>query len=67
MSIPDIDMEDFNECFDNWLFDSDDNAAGGLVGDDMASAAVPDTDDSDAEISVDDYDEGAENIWVQDT
>ncbi|XGW14139.1 hypothetical protein V3C99_000441, partial [Haemonchus contortus] len=67
MSIPDIDMENFNESFDNWLFDSDGNAAGGLDGDDMASAIVPDTDDSDAEISVDDYDEGAENTWVKDT
>ncbi|VDO21758.1 unnamed protein product [Haemonchus placei] len=50
MSIPDIDMEDFNGSFDNWLLDS-------------APSVVPDTDDSDAEIPDDDFDEGAENTW----
>nr|CDJ86837.1 similar to piggyBac-derived 2 (AGAP012114-PA) [Haemonchus contortus] len=66
MSIPDIEMEDYNESFDNWLHDSDNDAAGGLDGDDIAPAVVPDIGDSDTEISDDDYDEGAENVRVND-
>ncbi|VDO40008.1 unnamed protein product [Haemonchus placei] len=42
MSVPDIELEDFNETFDNWLLDTDDGAAVGLDGDDMALAVVPD-------------------------
>nr|CDJ86081.1 unnamed protein product [Haemonchus contortus] len=64
MSVTDIEMECFNKSFDNWLLDSDDEAADGSDGDDMAPAVVPDTDDSDTEISDDDYDEGAKSLWV---
>nr|CDJ91665.1 piggyBac transposable element-derived protein [Haemonchus contortus] len=66
MSTPNIEMEVFDESFDNWLRDSDDDAAGDLDGDDMAPAVVRDTDDSDTEISDDDYDDGAETIWIND-
>nr|CDJ94888.1 unnamed protein product [Haemonchus contortus] len=56
MSIPDIEMEDFEESFDNWLLDAirtpDDDVAGGSDGDDMAPAVVHDTDGSDTEISM---------------
>nr|CDJ83824.1 unnamed protein product [Haemonchus contortus] len=49
MRVPDIELGDFNESSDNWPLDSDDDAAGGLDGDDMAPAVVPDTDDFDTE------------------
>ncbi|VDO89975.1 unnamed protein product [Haemonchus placei] len=64
-SVPDIEMEGFNESFDNWLLGSDDDAAGGLDGDDMVPAVVLDTDNSDTEISNDDYDRSREH-WVND-
>ncbi|VDO27874.1 unnamed protein product [Haemonchus placei] len=66
MSVANIEIEEFNESFDDLLLDNDNEAFGGLDGDDMAPVGVSDTDDSDSGISDGDYDERAENIPMND-
>ncbi|CAJ0601710.1 unnamed protein product [Cylicocyclus nassatus] len=58
------DIDELNESFDDLLLDSDAETPDGADGDNMSPAVVPDTDESDSDISEDDNDEDAENTWI---